>query len=102
MFIARVFGQLHERKATKKDGTEFTVRYQEAELIRRNQRPRVVKISVQNGTRYEEGLYTLAPESFRPDKFERLEMDFPELVPLSDALKIGEQEFKAFAGRKLT
>ena len=101
MLIVHVFNQVHERKATKKDGTEFTFKYQEAEIVRDGHRPRVIKISVPNQGRYEEGLYTLAAESFRPDKYERLEMGFPELTPLEDALKDGEKQQKARQGRKL-
>jgi hypothetical protein len=101
MFIARVFNQVHERKATKKDGTEFTFKYQEAELLRDGHRPRVIRISVPNQGRYEEGLYTLSAGSFRPDKFERLEMGFPELTPLDVAIRDAEKQQKAWQGRKL-
>lgn len=88
-------------KLRKKDGAEFTFKYQEAEILRNGHRPRVVKISVPNQGRYEEGLYTLAAESFRPDKYERLEMGFAELMPLDDALKVAQNELKAWQGRKL-
>jgi hypothetical protein len=101
MFIARVFNQVHERKATKKDGTEFTFKYQEAEILRDGHRPRVIKISVPNQGRYEEGLYTLSADSFRPDKYERLEMGFVELTPLEIALKAGDKQQKVWQGRKL-
>jgi hypothetical protein len=101
MLILRVYNQVHERKGTKKDGTEFTFKYQEAEIVRDGHRPRVIKISVPNQGRYEEGLYTLAPESFRPDKYERLEMGFAELTPLDGALKDAEKQLKLWQGRKL-
>lgn len=101
MFIARVFNQVHERKGTKKDGTEFTFKYQEAEILRDGRRPRVIKISVPNQGRYEEGLYTLSADSFRPDKYERLEMGFAELVPLEEALKSAEKQHKTWQARKL-
>ncbi|MEX2150529.1 MAG: single-stranded DNA-binding protein [Steroidobacteraceae bacterium] len=101
MLIVHVYNQVHERKATKKDGTEFTFQYQEAEIVRDGHRPRVIKISVPKQGRYEDGLYTLSADSFRPDKYERLEMGFPELTPLEVALKDGEKHQKAWQGRKV-
>ena len=101
MFIARVYNQVHERKGTKKDGSQFAFKFQEAEILRDGHRPRVIKISVPNQGPYEEGLYTLSADSFRPDKYERLEMGFPELTPLEVALKDGEKQQKAWEGRKL-
>ncbi len=86
----------------KKDGTEFTFKYQEAEILRDGHRPRVVKINVPNQGRYAEGLYTLSPDSFRPDRYERLEMGFAELMPLEPALKEAEKQLKAWQSRKLT
>ena len=61
----------------------------------------MIKISVPSHGRYEEGLYTLSAVSFRPDKYERLEMGFPELTPLDVALKEAEKQHKAWQGRKL-
>ena len=100
MLILRVFGLIHQRKITKKDGSEFEIRFQEAETIQENRRPRVVEISVQGDGHYEEGLYTIAAQSFRPDRYERLEMAFPTLTPLTEALKIAEQANKAWKSRK--
>ena len=100
MIILKVFGRVHERKVTKKDGSEFKIRFQEAETVQENRRPRVVEISTPTEGRYEEGLYTLSAQSFRPDKYERLEMAYPTLTPLDEALKLGEKESKAWKGRK--
>lgn len=101
MLILKVFGPIHQRKVTKKDGTEFEIRFQEAETVQENRRPRVVEISIQGKGHYEEGLYTLSAESFRPDKYEKLEMAYPTLTPLDEALKLADKESKAWKGRKL-
>lgn len=98
MLILKVFGLVHQRKVTKKDGTEFTIRFQEAETIQENRRPRVVEISIPGEGHYKEGLYTLSAESFRPDKYERLEMAYPTLTPLEEALKSAEKVIKARKG----
>ena len=101
MLILRVFGLVHQRKVTKKDGTEFEIRFQEAEIVQENRRPRVVEISIQGEGHYKEGLYTLSTQSFRPDKYERLEMAYPTLTPLEEAQKTAESANKAWKGRKL-
>ena len=100
MLILKVFGLIHQRKVTKKDGTEFEIRFQEAETVQENRRPRVVEISIQGEGHYKEGLYTLSAESFRPDRYERLEMAYPTLTPLDEALKAGEKQIKAWTGGK--
>lgn len=100
MLILKVFGLVHQRKITKKDGTEFEIRFQEAETVQENRRPRVVEISIPGKGHYAEGLYTLSAQSFRPDKYERIEMAYPSLTPLDEALKLGEKENKAWKGRK--
>ena len=98
MLILKVFGLVHQRKVTKKDGTEFTIRFQEAETIQENRRPRVVEISIPGEGHYKEGLYTLSAQSFRPDKYERLEMAYPTLTPLEEALKSAEKVIKVRKG----
>ena len=101
MLILQVFKPIHQRKGTKKDGTEFEYRFQEAEILHEDRRPRVVQISIPGQEPYEEGLYTVSADSFRPNNYERLEMKFPELTPLEEALKLGEKHSKAWKGRKL-
>ena len=100
MLILKVFGTVHQRKVTKKDGTDFEIRFQEAETVQDNRRPRVVEISIPGEGHYKEGLYTISAQSFRPDRYERLEMVYPTLTPLDDALKLGEKESKAWKGQK--
>ena len=100
MLILKVFGLVHQRKVTKKDGSEFEVRFQEAEIMQENRRPRVVEISIPGQGHYDEGLYTISVQSFRPDRHERLEMAFPTLTPLKDAVELAEKEIKAWKGRK--
>jgi hypothetical protein len=102
MLVLNVFGMVHERKVNKKDGTEFRVRYQEAEILKKNKRPRVVEIASPTDRPYEEGLYTVDSQSFHPDRFERLEMVFPKLTPLEDAMQVAEEQIKARKARKLT
>jgi hypothetical protein len=100
MLVIKVFGIVHEWKGVKKDGSEFAFKFQEAELLRDGHRPRVVTISSPNSGRYEEGLYTRAASSFRPNKFERLELGFPELSPLDVAIKEGDKMQKTWQARK--
>ncbi len=100
MLILRVFGLVHQRKVAKKDGGEFEIRFQEAEIIQENRRPRVVEVFVQGDDRYDEGLYTVSAQSFKSGKYEKLEMAYPTLTPLGEALKIAEQANKAWKGRK--
>ena len=95
MLILKVFGLVHQRTITKKDGTDFNIRFQEAEIVQENRRPRVVEISVQGEGHYKEGLYTLSAQSFRPDKYERLEMAYPTLTPLDEALRLADKLSKS-------
>lgn len=99
MLILKVFGLVHQRKVTKKDGSEFEIRFQEAETVQESRRPRIVEISVQGQAHYKEGLYTLSAESFRPDRYERLEMAYPTLIPLQDALNSADKVIKAWKGK---
>ena len=94
MLILNVFKSVQQRKGTKKDGTEFEIQFQEAEILQENRRPRVVEISVPRQGRYDDGLYTVSSESFRPNNFDSLEMRFPTLTPLEEALKIGDRAQK--------
>ena len=102
MLVLNVFKKVHQRNVTKKDGTEFNIRFQEAEIEQENRRPRVVEIPTPREGSYDEGLYTLATESFRPNNFDGLEMRYPRLIPLDDALEIGDKRSKVRKGEKLT
>ena len=95
MLILKVFKLVHQRTAKKKDGTEFEIRFQEAEILQEDRRPRVVEISTPGQGKYDEGLYTISAGSFRPNNYERLEMKYPELIALEEALKLGERQLKA-------
>lgn len=68
-------------------------------MVQEGRRPRVVEISTPGQEHYDEGLYTLSAQSFRPDKYERLETAFPTLTPLEEALKLGEKQSKAWKVR---
>ena len=102
MLILNVYAPIHERTITKKDGTEFKLRFQEAETLQEHRRPRVVEIPVPGHGHYDEGLYTPSADSFRPNAYERLEMKFLTLIPLDEALKLGEKQIKVGKGEKLT
>lgn len=101
MLVLKLYSPVHERTAKKKDGTEFRIRYQEAEIIQEGRRPRVIELSTPGQGHYSEGLYTLSVESFRPDRYERLELAFPNLIPLDKALKTGEKELKTWKHRNV-
>lgn len=95
MLILEVFKGTHQRKGQKKDGTEFTVRYQEAEIRRQGKRPRPIEVSVPRDGAYVEGLYTLSANSFRPDDYDRLALSpYIRLTPLDDAIKFAEDAEK--------
>ena len=100
MLILFVFKQVHKRSGRRKDGTEFEVQFQEAEIWRESRRPQVVQIPVSNSGAYQEGLHTIAADSFRPNNFERLEMKYPELVPLEEALQLADRARKALRPQK--
>lgn len=91
MLVIEVFKPTYQRVGIKKDGTEFKVNYQEAEIRRQSKRPKPIEISVPRDGAYVEGLYTLADSSFRPDEYDRLCMaPFFRLVPLNDAIRIAQ------------
>ncbi len=101
MLIVRVFKAAHQRTGKKKDGTEFQIRFQEAEIIQENYRPRVIEITIQRGQDpYPEGLYTIAAGSFRPDRYYRVEMIYPTLTPLEEALKLGKRALDTWKSEK--
>lgn len=92
MLILKVFSQRLQRSGVKKDGTQFNITYQEAEILRRNRRPRVVEISSPRDGAYSEGLYTLDESSFRPDSYDRLSLSpYVRLMPLNDAMRLAEE-----------
>ncbi len=91
MLILEVFKGIHQRKGQKKDGTEFTVRYQEAEIQREGRLPRPIEISVPRDGAYSADLYTVSASSFRPDDYERLTLSpYVRLKPLDDAIKLAQ------------
>lgn len=57
--------QKYQRTITKKDGTDFKINYQEAEIRRQGKRPKPTEITVPRSGAYIEGLYTLTDSSFR-------------------------------------
>jgi hypothetical protein len=101
MLILNVFATVHERRVNKKDGTEFKIRYQEAEILQKGKRPRVIEVATPPGRPYEEGLYTLDARSFHPDRFERLAMVYPTLMALEEAMNVAEDQIKTRRARKI-
>lgn len=101
MLVLFVFGRVHERRVTRKsDGSEFKVRFQEAEIRRQDRRPRVVEIGVREGNSYKEGLYTLAAESFQTDRFDRLELGYLSLISLDEAVDSADAASKRVPAKK--
>ena len=94
MLILKVFRPVHERTITKKDGTEFKVRFQEAELLQDGRRPRIAEVPVPSEGHYEEGLYTASVDSFRTNHFDRLELRFLSLLPLNEAIEMSQKAVK--------
>lgn len=64
----------------------FDIRYQEADLLVPNGRPRPTEVRPPGKAEYAPGYYTLAPQSLTTDTFDRLQMRYVALVPLSDAI----------------
>ena len=64
----------------------FDIRYQEADLLVPNGRPRPTEVRPPGKAEYALGFYTLAPQSLTTDTFDRLQLRYVALVPLSDAI----------------
>ncbi len=87
MLIVEVFKKTYQRNITKKDGTDFKINYQEAEIRRQGKRPKPIEITVPRSGAYGEGLYTLTDSSFRPDDYDRLSLSpYIQLEPLDEAI----------------
>lgn len=101
MLILDVDGRVHEQRGvSKKDGSDYVIRYQEAKMIRDGHLDRVVKISIPGQGKYDSGLHTVSADSFRPGDFEKLVMGFVDLIPLEDAIQLAEKQLKANSSRK--
>lgn len=100
MLILKVYGTKHQRTGTKKDGTEFKVNYQEAEILRQNRRPRPIEITYPMSGAYVEGLYTLDERSFKADDYDRLSLTYLRLVALDDAIRIAQSAEENATGRQ--
>lgn len=87
MLIVEVFKKTYQRNITKKDGTNFKINYQEAEIRRQGKRPKPIEITVPRSGAYIEGLYTLTGGTFRPDDYDRLSLSpYIQLAPLDEAI----------------
>ena len=64
----------------------FDIRYQEADLLLPNGRPRPTEVRPPGKAEYTLGFYTLAHQSLTTDTFDRLQLRYVALVPLSDAI----------------
>ena len=95
MLIIEVFKPTYQRTGTKKDGTDFKVNYQEAEIKRQGKRPKPIEINIPRDGAYVDGLYTLADSSFRPDDYDRLSLaPFIRLMPLDEAIRLANNAEK--------
>src|SRR5262249_14403472 len=52
---------------------------------------RVVEISAPANDKYDEALYTLTAHSFRSDRYERIDIRYPSLASLDDAVKLRQK-----------
>ena len=93
MLIIEIVSDLKVRKIQTADKS-FDIEYQQADLWVDGGRPRPMEIQKPRTGKYMKGLYTLSSASFNTDKYDRLELQFPTLVPLADALKAGELALK--------
>jgi len=102
MLMIKILSEPISRHIKTRDGREFDIQYQEAEMIREKSRPRFLEISVpKNGQPpYPKGLYTVSANSFRTDEYDRLHMKpYPLLIPLDQAVTEASDILK-FAGKK--
>lgn len=89
MLIIEVFKPTYQRIGTKKDGTDFEVNYQEAEIKRHGRRPKPIEINIPRAGAYVQGLYTLTDSSFRPDNYDRLSLaPYIQLMSLDDGIQV--------------
>lgn len=98
MLIIEIVSDLKVRKIQTADKS-FDIEYQQADLWVDGGRPRPMEIQKPRTGKYMKGLYTLSGASFNTDKYDRLELQFPTLVLLADALKIGKSALTP-AGRQ--
>ena len=93
MLIIEIVSDLKVRKIQTADKS-FDIEYQQADLWVDGGRPRPMEIQKPRAGKYMKGLYTLSGASFNTDKYDRLELQFPTLVPLADAMKTGDLALK--------
>ena len=85
-----------QTKTVEAKGNTFEIEYQHADLWVDGGRPRPLEIVKPRNGQHPKGLYTLAGSSFDTNRFNRLEMQYANLVPLAKALKIGETAIREY------
>ena len=85
MIVIEVFSKVKTRHVETADKS-FDIRYQEADLLVPNGRPRPTEVRPPGKAEYAPGFYTLAPQSLTTDTYDRLQLRYVTLVPLSDAI----------------
>ena len=92
MIIIRILSEVNTREVQGKKGA-FTVRFQEAELVYEERRPRYVEVTPPADQPYTvDGLYSLDSRSVRPSDYDRLELSrYVDLVPLEAAVDFATQ-----------
>ncbi len=85
MIVIDVVSKVKTRHVETADKS-FDIRYQEADLLVPNGRPRPTEVRPPGKAEYALGFYTLAPQSLTTDTFDRLQLRYVALVPLSDAI----------------
>ena len=88
MIIIKITSEVRTRDVNGKRG-DFTVRFQEGDLLTPDKRPRYVEVTPPKDSSYEtDTLYTVAPHCIRTNNYDRLELSkYIDLIPLGDGLE---------------
>ena len=94
MVIIKIQSETKTRAVQGKKGA-FTIRFQEAELLFADRRPRYVEVTPPPDHPYTlDGLYTLDSRSVRTNDYDRLELSrYVDLAPLKEAINAAEKHF---------
>ena len=93
MITIKVVSEVKVRHVETADKA-FDIRYQEADLLLPNGRPRPTEVRPPGKAEYPLGFYTLAPQSLTTDLYDRLQLRYVALVPLSDAIDSANQTLR--------
>lgn len=88
MIAIKIASSLKTKDVTSRKGP-LTIRYQEADLIQPDRRPRYLEVTPPANQEYEvDEFYSVAPHSVRTNDYDKLELSrYVDLIPLADAVK---------------